>query len=231
MDSERPGTQGSGTRRVPARVPDGTAGRKGTAPVGGTTGAVDAPSSGGEELVRRLALPLGGASTAMVAFYLCNSNFSRGVSLQSAPAARRSTEEPGTKRGKRRVEGHTCDGTPGERGAINRGSTRVTKRADNMSHRDKPATIGPSVDFPHVGARLAHGGRAVPVYRSLVRNVRLDFSQLRGLPGPQPRRPARTASQMRMPSSAPATMASEQWPSQSATPCGEPVPYAASAPR
>lgn len=51
-----------------------TAGEKGTAPVGGTTGAVDAPSSGGEELVRRLARPRGGASNAMVDLCTVESN-------------------------------------------------------------------------------------------------------------------------------------------------------------
>ena len=47
----------------------------------------------------------------------------------------------------------------------------------------------------------------------------------------QPRRPARTASQTSTPARAAATRASAQCPSQSATPSGRPVPYAASAPR
>jgi hypothetical protein len=41
-------------------------GEKGTAPVGGTTGAVDAPSSGGEELVRRSARPRRGANGSIL---------------------------------------------------------------------------------------------------------------------------------------------------------------------
>ena len=38
----------------------------------------------------------------------------------------------------------------------------------HMSHRDKPATIGPSVDCPRVGARLAHGGRRRTLVSRLV---------------------------------------------------------------
>lgn len=62
---------------------DPLAGEKGTAPVGGTTGAVDAPNSGGEELVRRLARPLGGASTAMLAPLPFNRNSPRSFSAGS----------------------------------------------------------------------------------------------------------------------------------------------------
>lgn len=108
----------------------------------------------------------------------------------------------------------------------------------HMSHRDKPVTIGPTSGLPARGcptcSRWSSDSRQsihFPVYSCGAAKVSLDFSDTTGSAGAQPRRPARTASQIRRPSSAPATMACEQWPSQRATPSGDPVPYAARAPR
>lgn len=108
----------------------------------------------------------------------------------------------------------------------------------HMSHRDKPVTIGPTSGLPARGcptcSRWSSDSRQsihFPVYSCGAAKVSLDFSDTAGSAGAQPRRPARTASQIRRPSSAPATMACEQWPSQRATPSGDPVPYAARAPR
>src|SRR5665811_490281 len=46
---------------------------------------------------------------------------------------------------------------PRERGAIRPSDLRVTKRESTKSQWDKPATIGPPVDCPRVGARSSHG--------------------------------------------------------------------------
>jgi len=46
---------------------------------------------------------------------------------------------------------------PRERGAIEPRDLRVTKRESTKSQWVKPATIGPSVDCPRVGARSSRG--------------------------------------------------------------------------
>src|SRR5665647_2595579 len=103
---------------------------------------------------------------------------------------------------------------PRERGAIRPSDLRVTKRESTKSQWDKPATIGPSVDCPRVGARSSHGAVGLsPVgllsfYSPLAANVSLDFSgksetrlrHWRSRIQAQVRRPTRTASAIRPPS-------------------------------
>ena len=101
---------------------------KGTAPVGGTTGAVDAPSSGGEEPVRRSARPRRGADRFMVDHLPFNRNSSptRFASRRRAclgspvrPRHRSWQVHPGGRQGM----------APRGRGAIDRDPPRVTRRA------------------------------------------------------------------------------------------------------
>src|SRR5450759_2628460 len=130
---------------------------------------------------------------------------------------------------------------PRERGAIRPSDLRVTKRESTKSQWVKPATIGPSVDCPRVGARSSRGAVGLSsvdlltVYSHSAAKKSLDFQADWGATlasaMAQVRRPASTASAIRPPSPAPATMAPAQCLIHSATPCGEPVPYAASAPK
>jgi hypothetical protein len=69
------------------------------------------------------------------------------------------------------------------------------------------------------------------VYPSQGPKKSLDFHAMKSNPALQDKRPASTASAIRLPSAAPAVMASQQWDTHSATPCGVPVRYAARAPR
>ena len=126
---------------------------------------------------------------------------------------------------------------PRTRGAIDREPARVTRACIRLSQRDKPDTIRPSVDCLHVGAQLSHGGRQTLVGRldsmsTATRRQRkpLTFRAIGCSTAGQVRRPARTASQIRCPSAAPATTAWAQCPSHSPSPSPVPVAYAASAP-
>jgi hypothetical protein len=135
----RPGTSpesGRGFAQLATTPVGARSGEKGTAPVGGTTGAVDAPSSGGEELVRRLARPQGGASTAMVAPQPFDRNSVSRVSADLSGGREHGHPSTPSKTDKcvhrRRAPGHPTrrrEMAPRGRGAIDRESTRVTRRA------------------------------------------------------------------------------------------------------
>jgi hypothetical protein len=105
----------------------------GTAPVGGTTGAVDAPCSGGEEQVRRSALPLRGANRFIVDHQPFNRNSSEPAGIKAAAPPETSVANRGQTASSARRDSATHpldeDGTPRERGAIDRDPPRVTRRA------------------------------------------------------------------------------------------------------
>ncbi|TWE10005.1 hypothetical protein BKA23_2352 [Rudaeicoccus suwonensis] len=121
----------------------------------------------------------------------------------------------------------------------------VTKRAScGCRLGARPGTSGPNVDCLRVGAGVGCGGRRTPVRRSCeqVYSDRRAVTRLECRPGEAdnphwprqsartPSRPARTESQIRCASPAPATTASAQWISHRRTPSVVPVLYAASAP-
>ncbi len=135
---------------------------------------------------------------------------------------------------------------PRERGAISPRDSRVTKRessyvAAGQARHELSISGLPARGCPFV-SRWSSGSRPSAhffVYSLLNANGSLDFwdksevsfrragSRARA----QVRRPASTASAMRPPSSAPATTARAQCRIHAETPCGDPVPYPASAPR
>lgn len=171
---------------LPARS---SAREKGTAPVGGTTGAVDAPSSGGEEPVRRSARPRRGADGSILNYRRSLRNF-----LAEDPHDARHTAPAGQRR--RASATHprngSCVANPPKKPHVLRRSCRfgekprVPARKDGtpragchrprpapgdqacivlLSQRDKPVTIGPPVDCPRVGSRCDRGGRRTHVRR------------------------------------------------------------------
>jgi hypothetical protein len=197
---------------------------KGTAPVGGTTGAVDAPSSGGEELVRRFARPRGGANRSMVDHQVFNGNFPRVdvAEIFGREMAPRRTGchrpwtrpgdqacicvvvAPGQARHDRSTSGLPARGCPWDSRWSSDSRTSTCLMSTPLRSQSEPLTFGPHMATDH---HCAGSGPA------------------------QLRRPARTASQTSRPPRAAATTASAQCPNQSATPSELPVPYAASAPR
>ncbi len=147
-------------------------------------------------------------------------------SPDTAPASPADTApaSPPTPHSPRTPRWHPAGGVPS---AVSRLGLPGVK--SHMSHRDKPVTIGPTSGLPARGyptcSRWSSDSRQsihFPVYSCGAAKVSLDFSDTAGSGSAQPRRPARTASQIRRPSSAPATMACEQWPSQRATPSATP---------
>ena len=171
---------------------DGTGGEKGTAPVGGTTGAVDAPSSGGEELVRRSARPRRGANGSILNYPGPLRNFPpedlRDARHTPSTATSRRFQRPLPKRQLRRQTapckgrfaaelpwcgkaGATVGRPSREDGTPHAGCHRPRPAPSDqacivlLSQRDKPVTIGPPVDCPHVGSRCDRGGRRTRVRR------------------------------------------------------------------
>jgi hypothetical protein len=170
-----------------------TGGEKGTAPVGGTTGAVDAPSSGGEELVRRSARPRRGANGFILNYPGPLRNFPtedlRDAHHTPSTSTTNRFQRPLRKRQLRRNTGAFSSrftaqlpfrgkddptetpGPPREDGTPRAGCHRPRPAPGDqacivlLSQRDKPVTIGPPVDCPRVGSRCDRGGRRTRVRR------------------------------------------------------------------
>jgi len=194
----------------------------------GTSGAVDAPDSGGRSWCAGTLNPEGecaypndepfgwsnanGVQTTQVATHARRWHPANGV-----PSDRETCELPsvnllvavGQARHDRSISGLPARGCP----FVSRGRRALARRPISLStpiqQQIKVLTFG----------RTWESAADVVVSRAAVSQAT------------QVRRPTRTASAIRPPSSAPATMAWAQCVIHSATPCREPVPYAASAPR
>jgi hypothetical protein len=172
-------------------APRRSAGEKGTAPVGGTTGAVDAPCSGGEEQVRRSALPLRGTNTNIVDHQAFNRNSSRQLRRVGSQAFLRSTVPTPSNVTKHPPPARRWH--PAVRGAINRDPSRVTRRASCSCRTG----TSPSRSVHQWTARAwvpewDHGGRRTRVRRRHFRctparsqSEPLTFPPLRASAGPR----------------------------------------------
>lgn len=239
----------SGNDRARCQV-ERSGSRMGTAPVGGTTGAVDAPCSGGEEQVRRCSTPKG-SNTSIVGHDRCVRKSTPRPIPRKVVRTRGHTEANDTNRPRPRgltaMPGPQGPAPRSRRGAVNRGPFGrpgvhpVVVAAGRRCPSGKPSISGlPARGYPS-GSRWSCAAdgcrRHDQVYSAAQGLGRPTACRMTDMPGAhtgtgrgQRSRPARTASAIAIPSRAAAAYASQAWPSHRATPSGVPVPYAASAP-
>lgn len=172
---------------------------------------------------------------------VCTSNDERfGPSAQTAELTHQRCPFSRAARGLRARGWHPANGVPSDRESCELPSVNLQSR----SGTSPPRSVHQWTARAWVPVRLTVPSDSRPsayfmFYSPFVANKSLDFSDKseagfrrpHSQPPTQVRRPTRTASAIRPPSCAPATMACAQCVIHSATPCGEPEPYAASAPR
>ncbi len=204
---------------------------RGRPPTGGHRGPSAHQPPGGEELVRRHTRPLGG---------VCTSNNERfGPSTQPAELLTEYARRAGLCQRLDEKGWHPANEVPSDRQTCELPSVNLQSR----SGTSPPRSVHQWTARAWVPVRLTVPSDSRPsayflFYSPLAANESLDFpdkSETRfrhpfSWIQAQVRRPMRTASAIRPPSSAPATIAFAQCLIHSATPCGEPDPYAASAP-
>ena len=204
---------------------------RGRPPTGGHRGPSAHQPPGGEELARRHTRPLGGVHI---------SNCERFCpAAQTAEPTPQDARKSGLRQGLGEKGWHPANEVPSDRQTCELPSVNLQSRSGSSP----PRSVHQWTARAWVPVRLTVPSDSRPsayfhFYSPFTANESLDFSDKSETRIRRPhsrvsahvRRPTRTASAIRPPSSAPATIACAQWVIHSATPCGEPDPYAASAP-